>query len=115
MQTQYQSQKELFLSQRKIQMWGLQFILNHLSVAWQQRRIGYQAVYNRFNILVNIYSLFDAEMRTEAKKRINVYPQDFRSVFVEEMSSLEPLPLLVHVSLYLNMECYYVLKVFLMP
>ena len=44
-------------------------------------------MYDRFKVVVNLYSLSDAEIKTEVEKLASAFPKDFResSVFAEEI------------------------------
>ena len=42
-------------------------------------------MYDRFNVIINLCSLSDIDIQNEAKEFIKAYPQDFSSVFVDEI------------------------------
>ena len=69
----------------KVRCGSFNVILDQLSVALQERRVAYQSVYDRFKVIVNLCSLPDAEIRSEAEKLITAFPRDFSNVLIEEI------------------------------
>ena len=79
------AEKAVLSPREKFRCGSFNVILDQLSVALQERRVAYQSVYDRFKVIVNLSSLPDAEIRSEAEKLITAFPRDFSNVLIEEI------------------------------
>ena len=58
----------VFSPEEKFKCKTFNVILDQLSTALQHRQVAYQAVYDRFKLVVTLCTLSDAEIKTEAEK-----------------------------------------------
>lgn len=63
-------------------------ILHLVSFTLQKRMVTFQTVYDRINVIVNLRSLPDVEIRRGVVKLISAFPCDLNQVFIDDIAQV---------------------------